>query len=144
MSLYLLGLTDIVLTDIPAVMPALKHNLKRNKPVLNKMLKTAICNWNNRGQIESLGPPFDFVIAADVVYIEESVGYLVSAMEKLVSDDGVVLLGYQVRSPEADKRFWEVCKEVFVIEKIPHEDLHPHYAYEEADVYVFRKKNKES
>jgi hypothetical protein len=34
-------------------------------------------------------------------------------METLVADDdGVVLLGYQLRSPEADKLFWELCQTV--------------------------------
>ncbi|TYI37056.1 hypothetical protein ES332_A03G185000v1 [Gossypium tomentosum] len=140
MTFHLLGLQDIILTDISPVMPALKHNLKRNKPVLGKNIKTSILYWNNKDQIRGVKPPFDVVIAADVVYIEESVGHLVGAMEALVSDDGVILLGYQLRSPEADKLFWEMCEKVFVIEKVPHQDLHPDYAYEETDVYVFRKK----
>lgn len=140
MTFRLLGLQDIILTDISPVMPALKHNLKRNKPVLGKNMKTSILYWNNKDQIRGVNPPFDVVIAADVVYIEESVGHLVGAMEALVSDDGVILLGYQLRSPEADKLFWEMCEKVFVIEKVPHQDLHPDYAYEETDVYVFRKK----
>ncbi|KAL5573597.1 hypothetical protein UlMin_023194 [Ulmus minor] len=142
MGLYLLGLTDIVLTDISPVMPALKRNLKHNKPVLGKALKYSVLYWNNSDQIKSLKPPYDVVLAADVVYIEESVGSLVAAMDELVADDGVVLLGYQLRSPEAHKLFWEICEEVFEIEKVPHEDLHPEYAYEEADVYVLRKKKK--
>ncbi|OVA11223.1 Nicotinamide N-methyltransferase-like [Macleaya cordata] len=141
MGLSLLGL-DIILTDISPVMPALKRNLKRNKPILGKTLKTAQLYWNNPNQIKTLNPPFDFVIAADVVYIEESVGSLVSAMESLVADTGFVLLGYQLRSPEAHKLFWELCEKVFVIEKVPHEDLHPEYAYEEADVYVMTKKKE--
>ncbi|MBA0766114.1 hypothetical protein Gotri_015184 [Gossypium trilobum] len=140
MAFHLLGLQDIILTDTSPVMPALKHNLKRNKPVLGKNMKTSILYWNNKDQIRGVNPPFDVVIAADVVYIEESVGHLVGAMEALVSDDGVILLGYQLRSPEADKLFWEMCEKVFVIEKVPHQDLHPDYAYEETDVYVFRKK----
>ncbi|KAE8716454.1 C2H2 and C2HC zinc fingers superfamily protein [Hibiscus syriacus] len=118
MAFHLLGLHDIILTDISPVMPALKHNLKRNKPVLGKNLKTSILYWNNKDQIRAANPPFDLVIAADVVYIEES-----------------------LRSPEADKLFWEMCENVFVIDKVPHQDLHPDYAYEETDVYVFRKKN---
>ncbi|CAN1123556.1 hypothetical protein LINPERPRIM_LOCUS3311 [Linum perenne] len=65
-------------------------------------------------------------------------------MEALVADDGVVLLGYQLRSPEAHKLFWEMSEEVFEIEKVPHEDLHPDYAYEETDVYVFRKKQQQN
>ncbi|CAH8358109.1 unnamed protein product [Eruca vesicaria subsp. sativa] len=142
MAFHLLGLTEIILTDMAQVMPALKHNLKRNKAALGKYLKTSIVSWSNRDQIAALNPPFDLVIAADVVYIEESVGDLVAAMGALVKDDGVVLLGYQVRSVEADKLFWEMCGVVFEVEKVPHGDLHPEYAYEEADVYVFRKKVK--
>jgi predicted nicotinamide N-methyase len=143
MGLYLLGLTDIILTDIAPVMPALKKNLKVNKSTLKKNLKYSILYWNNSVQINSMNPPFDFVIAADVVYIEESVPEFVSAMESLLSEDGVVLLGYQIRSPEAHRLFWEMCGEVFVIEKIPHDHLHPEYAYEEADVYLLRKKKKQ-
>uniref|UniRef100_A0A803MVY4 Uncharacterized protein n=2 Tax=Chenopodium quinoa TaxID=63459 RepID=A0A803MVY4_CHEQI len=140
MGLYLLGLTDVYLTDIAAVMPALKHNLKKNKPVLKKSLKTAQLYWGNSAQITALSPPFDVVIAADVVYLENTVRPLVETMVEMVSENGVVLLGYQLRSPEADKLFWEVSAEVFEIEKVPHEDLHPEYNYEETDVYIFRKK----
>ncbi|KAL8461185.1 hypothetical protein ACS0TY_031813 [Phlomoides rotata] len=143
MGLYLLGLHDVVVTDIAPVMPALKHNLKRNKPALKKNLKTAQLYWANDDQINSLKPPFDFVIATDVVYLEETVAPLIKAMERLVADHGVVLLGYQLRSPEAHKLFWEQSVDVFEVEKIPHEHLHPEYAYEEADVYIFRKKKKE-
>lgn len=144
MGMYLLGLTDIILTDIAPVMPALKRNLKVNKPLLRKNLKYSILYWNNNTQINALNnPPFDLVIAADVVYIEESVPHLVSAMESLLAPDGVVLLGYQLRSPEAHALFWELCRQVFDIEKVPHDHLHPDYAYEETDVYLFRKKNKQ-
>ncbi|KAE8673009.1 C2H2 and C2HC zinc fingers superfamily protein [Hibiscus syriacus] len=138
MPFILLGLHDIILTDISPVMPA----LKRNKPVLGKNLKNSVLYWNKEDQIRAANPPFDLVIAADVVYIEESVGHLVGAMEALVADDEAVLLGYQLRSPEADKLFWEMCENVFVIDKVPNQDLHPDYAYE-TDVYVFRKKNSD-
>ncbi|PSR95343.1 Protein-lysine methyltransferase [Actinidia chinensis var. chinensis] len=139
MGLHLLGLHDVVVTDIAPVMPALKRNLKRNKSVLGKSLKTAQLYWTKPDQINALSPPFDLVIATDVVYIEESVGPLISAMEALVGDTGVVLLGYQIRSPEAHLLFWELCGRVFDVQKVPHEHLHPDYAYEEADVYMLRK-----
>lgn len=140
MGLFLLGLMDLILTDIAPVMPALKRNLKVNKPTLGKSLKYTVLYWNNPQQISALNPPFDFVIATDVVYIRESVPSLVNAMETLVSDDGVVLLGYQVRSPEAHELFWELCDKAFDVEKVPHEHLHPDYAYEETDVFLLRKK----
>jgi len=140
MGLYLLGLNDIILTDIAPVMPALKHNLKKNKPMLKKTLKTAQLYWANGAQMKAISPPYDVVIAADVVYLEETVRPLVETMAVLMAEDGVVLLGYQLRSPEAHKLFWEVCAEVFEIEKVPHEHLHPEYNYEETDVYIFKKK----
>lgn len=144
MGLYLLGLNDIVLTDISPVMPALKRNLKRNKPVLSKNIKHSVLYWNNQDQIQALNPPFDFVVATDIVYIEESVDQLISAMEALLAENGVVLLGYQLRSPEAHKLFWEISERVFDIQKVPHEDLHPEYAYEETDVFILsKKKNKD-
>ncbi|CAL5391526.1 unnamed protein product [Camellia sinensis] len=140
MGLHLLGLHNIVLTDIAPVMPALKRNLKSNKPVLGKTLKTTQLYWTNSDQIKALSPPFDLVVATDVVYIEDTVAPLVSAMEALIGDTGTVLLGYQLRSPEAHQLFWEICGRVFDIQKVPHEHLHPEYAYEEADVYILRKK----
>lgn len=143
MGLYLLGLHDVVLTDIAPVMPALKHNLKRNKAALKKTLRTAQLYWGNEEQVKSLKPPFDFVIATDVVYLEETVERLIKAMWSLVADDGVVLLSYQLRSPEAHTLFWDMCVGYFVVEKIPREHLHPEYAYEETDIYIFRKKNKD-
>ncbi|KAG0458125.1 hypothetical protein HPP92_023282 [Vanilla planifolia] len=123
------------------VMPALRRNLKRNRPALPKTPKHAQLYWNNADQIRALKPPFDLVIAADVVYMEDSASQLVFALDALVAPHGAVLLGYQLRSPEADRVFWDRCAETFpVIEKVPHEHLHPDYAFEEADVYVLRKR----
>ncbi|RYR25020.1 hypothetical protein Ahy_B02g058664 [Arachis hypogaea] len=85
---------------------------------------------------------FNVVLEMDVVYIEELVQHLISTMETLVSEDGVVFLGYQVRSPETHKKFWEMCYEVFDIEKVPRNHLHPEYAYKETDVFLLRKKKK--
>ncbi|MCL7035041.1 hypothetical protein MKW94_005650 [Papaver nudicaule] len=75
-----------------------------------------------------------------VKFLDQSVGHLVSAMKSVVSNTGFILLGYKIRSPEAHKLFWELCENVFLFEKVPHEDLHPEYAYEEAYIYVMMKK----
>lgn len=142
MGLMLLGLSDIILTDISPVLPALKHNVKRNRDKFARSPKYQQLYWNNVEQIRKVAPPFDFVVATDVVYMEDSALWLVDALDALVGDSGVVLLGYQLRSPEAHALFWEKVAKVFkVIEKVKKEDLHPEYAYEEADVYIMRKRN---
>ncbi|KAJ6850996.1 putative protein N-lysine methyltransferase METTL21A [Iris pallida] len=141
LGLLLLGLDPILLTDIAPVLPALRRNIKLNRPRLPKTPKHHQLYWNNADQIRALNPPFDIVVAADVVYMEDSAGYLVDAMDALVGEDGVVILGYQLRSPEAHRVFWERCEGVFGwIYKVPHEDLHPEYAYEETDVYFLKKR----
>ncbi|XP_072968730.1 uncharacterized protein [Typha angustifolia] len=138
-GLLRLGL-DVVLTDVSPVLPALRRNIKRNRPLLPRSPKHALLYWNNPSQIRSVNPPFDIVVAADVVYMEDSAAQLVDAMDALLAPDGVVLLGYQLRSPEAHQVFWEMCRRVFrVIEKVPKEDLDPEYAYEETDVFLLRR-----
>eukprot|EP00252_Welwitschia_mirabilis_P022108 TRINITY_DN5882_c0_g2_i3.p1 TRINITY_DN5882_c0_g2~~TRINITY_DN5882_c0_g2_i3.p1 ORF type:complete len:148 (+),score=16.18 TRINITY_DN5882_c0_g2_i3:347-790(+) len=147
MGLALLGL-DMILTDIAAVMPALKRNVKRNtaatslgKPHTGAgKVKVSQLIWSNGKQIEVLKPPFDFIVATDVVYLEDSVDPLLETMNVLSGPNSVILLGYQIRSPEAHKLFWEKLPNYFVAERVPHEDLHPDYAYEETDVYIMRKK----
>ncbi|KAI8009218.1 hypothetical protein LOK49_LG07G00272 [Camellia lanceoleosa] len=105
MGLHLLGLYNIVLTNIAPVTPALKRNLKSNKPVHDKTLKATRLYWTNSNQIKALSPPFDLVIPTDVVYIKDTIAPLISAMEALIGDTGIVLLKYQLRSPEAHHLF---------------------------------------
>jgi protein N-lysine methyltransferase METTL21D len=73
--------------------------------------------------------------------VQESVPHLIAAMDALAdAERGVVLLGYQIRSPEAHQVFWETVPAVFpVIEKVAREHLDPEYAYEESDVFILRR-----
>ncbi|KMZ65107.1 hypothetical protein ZOSMA_339G00030 [Zostera marina] len=147
MGLSLLGLHDILLTDIAPVFPALKHNLKRNRHLFTntpnkKPPRHAQLYWNNKEHIAAVRPRFDIVVAADVVYMEDSALWLVDAMEGLVKEKdegGVIVLGYQIRSVDADKVFWEKCVERFDVEKVPKENLDQDYRYEESDVFLLRK-----
>jgi len=96
--------------------------------------------WNNEKQIQVLKLPFDFIVVTNVFYLENTVEPLISTMNALFGANNVILLGYQIRSPEAHQLFWQICPNYFTVEKVPHEDLHPEYAYEETDVYILRKK----
>ncbi|MCO5606977.1 hypothetical protein L7F22_061168 [Adiantum nelumboides] len=151
LGLALLGL-NILLTDITPVMPALRRNVKKNIATTSLVsagkpnsqsgkVKIAQLYWGNSNQIAALKPPFDFIIATDVVYLENIVEPLISTFCALAGPSSVILLGYQVRSLEADELFWRLCPELFHVDKVPREDLHPDYAFTEADVFILRKKN---
>ncbi|KAI3809409.1 hypothetical protein L1987_25381 [Smallanthus sonchifolius] len=92
MGFYLLGLKDVVLTGIAPVMPAFKHNLKRNKPVLGKMLKTSQLHWNNSDQIKAL--KLRSTSSNDLVLM----AWLRSAIEKAADVRGRSSFGDAVRS----------------------------------------------
>ncbi|XP_024543365.1 protein N-lysine methyltransferase METTL21A [Selaginella moellendorffii] len=144
LALALLGLGQVLLTDVPPVLSTLKRNVKKNVLATSlsskKKVKVAQLNWGNKQQIESLKPPFDVVIAADVVYIENGVEPLLQTMGDVSGPDSLILLGYQVRSPEAHELFWRLCPERFAVDKVDRSQLHPDYAFEEADVYILKKK----
>ncbi|MCO5576865.1 hypothetical protein L7F22_030686 [Adiantum nelumboides] len=131
---------------------ALRRNVKKNiastslvsagKPNSQSgKVKIAQLYWGNSNQIAAFKPPFDFIIATDVVYLENTVEPLISTFCALAGPSSVILLGYQVRSLEADELFWRLCPELFHVDKVPREDLHPDYAFTEADVFILRKKN---
>lgn len=103
-------------------------------------MKIAQLYWGNRSQISALKPPFDYIIATDVVYIENIVEPLLSTFSDLAGPSTIIFLGYQIRSPEAHEIFWRLCPELFHVKKVPHETLHPDYAFEEADVFILKKK----
>lgn len=150
LGLALLGL-NCVLTDISPVMPALKRNFKKNvgsttlasagkAGVKAGKVKVAQLYWGNSKQIEALKPPFDYVIAGDVVYLENIVQPLLETMSALAGPDTVIILGYQIRQLEAHELFWRMCPEYFTVVKVPREELHPDYCWPENEVYVLKKK----
>nr|CAD1823784.1 unnamed protein product [Ananas comosus var. bracteatus] len=84
--------------------------------------------------------PFDFVVAADVVYLADSAPHLVAAIDALLAPRGLLLLAYQLRSPDAHRAFWDLCARAFpVVVKVPRDHLHPDYAFDEADVYLMQR-----
>ncbi|KAI4980253.1 hypothetical protein ZWY2020_020738 [Hordeum vulgare] len=120
-------------TATAAVLPALRGNLRRNRRHLPRAPRLAQLHWNYPAHLAQLAAPrrYDLVVATDVVYVQEPVPHLIAAMDALADDErGVVLLGYQIRSPEAHQAFWDAVPAAFpVIEKVRREHLDPEYAF---------------
>ncbi|XP_044974166.1 uncharacterized protein LOC123442151 [Hordeum vulgare subsp. vulgare] len=138
------GVAATTPTATAAVLPALRGNLRRNRRHLPRAPRLAQLHWNYPAHLAQLAAPrrYDLVVATDVVYVQEPVPHLIAAMDALADDErGVVLLGYQIRSPEAHQAFWDAVPAAFpVIEKVPQEHLDPEYAFEESDVFVLRRR----
>ncbi|XP_044955222.1 uncharacterized protein LOC123405692 [Hordeum vulgare subsp. vulgare] len=134
-------------TATAAVLPALRRKLRRNGRHLPRAPRLAQLHWNFPAHLAQLAAPrrYDLVVAADVVYVQESVPHLVATMDALAdAEHGVVLLGYQIRSPEAHQAFSDAVPAAFpVIEKVPREHLDQEYAFEESDVFVLRRRPRQ-
>lgn len=61
--------------------------------------------FQHKHKVEALNPSFNVVVAPGIVYIEESMGLLIFAMDPLLGENDIVLLGYQLRSSKAHKLF---------------------------------------
>ena len=103
-------------------------------------IKAAQLVWGNRKQMDDLKPPFDFIIAADVVYLEEIVDPLIETMRDLSAYDTIIVLGYKLRQEEAHELFWEALPKVFDVEKVAREDLDAAYAFAGVDLFILRLK----
>ncbi len=105
MAFAALGCQRVVLSDVAAVLPLLKHNAQVNMSssalkasgshLAGQVAAVEVCelDWLQPVQWEGVGGPFDYVLAADCVYEEALVEHLVSVVEA-------------VASPRATGMFW--------------------------------------
>ena len=149
MAFALLG-ADVTATDIPAVLPILKKNIKRNFSRISdaytarfgapgKVRPAQLC-WGNSAQIAAVArSPFDFVVIADVVYLEEHVLLLLETAHAVTSDASVVLLGYRMRQEEAHAKFWGEIGGFFEVKRVGEEMGEELLGVE---LYLLRKKRR--
>lgn len=73
----------------------------------------------------------DFIICADLIYLEETFEDLVATLKKISLDCGrpLILMSYKIRLPELTQKFIDMFMVEFdVIEQLDISDLHPHAA----------------
>ncbi|KAK9798156.1 hypothetical protein WJX73_001018 [Symbiochloris irregularis] len=94
-----------------------KINQVQNGRKYGTMIKVQVLDW--RDDVAFLGPPFDVILVADVVYVAELAEPLLLCMWRLSNASSVILLAYYERSKSAHARFWELLPSYFNAVKIP-------------------------
>ena len=90
-------------------------NLENSRSNLEgRNITVSALEWGT--SVESFGPPYDIVLAADVIYIEESFPALIRTLAELSDPTSLVLLACKYRY-ERDKRFFELLREGQVFEE---------------------------
>ena len=135
----------VVLTDLPGVLPLLRHNLARNEAALTARggsCDTAELAWGEDVPEELRGPAY--VLAADCVFEAEAARALVATLEQLCFAETTILMANEIRehpnNAAGEAAFSAAAARLFVMERVPSSELHPDYACEEIAVVRLRRR----
>ncbi|XP_060073000.1 protein N-lysine methyltransferase METTL21D-like [Ylistrum balloti] len=131
---------DVTVTDLPEFLPLMNLNINTNK---HHITGTAVAQSLQWGE-ESLERTVDYVLMADCIYYEKSLGPLVETVCSLCSDKTVVLCCYEQRTtgnkPELERKFLELMLEAFDVEDIPLERQDSLFRSDDILIKRFQKK----
>jgi len=114
-----LGARDVVLTDLPYVMPLMKENVNTNMTKVQASLCVKIrcmtCDWFNPPGVDEFGFSLigseyskfpDVILIADCVWVEHLVNPLLKTIDCLTDGHTEVIISYQRRGRTAHEALW--------------------------------------
>ena len=121
-----------IATDLKKVLPLTQQCLSLN-PNLSGSLKAMELYWGNNDHLDQViaqcNNKIDYIICADLIYLEETFEDLIATLKRL-SVEGrrpMILMSYKIRLPELTQKFIDMFKAEFeVIEELNISDIHPH------------------
>lgn len=113
---------DVTATDMnkEAVLGILRRNLAANGA---ESVKIVPHDWGTP-VTPGLDAPYDFVLAADVIFKEELVPALVKSMEQLAGPHSVVFMCAENHSQKALDLFFSLSAASFDVQRVPLEEMH--------------------
>lgn len=78
--------------------------------------------------LDHFTPDYDLIIGADIVYIEETFGDLISTLRRLSRNDSKIYLSSKIRY-EKDRTFFDRLSQFFIINEVSYDaqtDVHIH------------------
>jgi predicted nicotinamide N-methyase len=112
---HALGAKSVMITDRNP-QPA-RHNLKLNTDNLDPHRHVSIRELTWGQDVSDFHPPYDVLLAADVVYIEDTFSELIQCIEQLSGVESTILLSCKYRY-ERDSRFLQLLRVRFVSEVV--------------------------
>ena len=119
---------NVTITDRKMALNITRMNVEGNLGK-NHFIEIEELEWGQN--VSSFSPPFDFVLGADIVYIEETFNDLLKTLQDLCDENSVVLLSCKIRY-DRDKRFFELLSKHFLHETVLYN--------QELDIVVYQAK----
>ncbi|NXO34529.1 MT21A methyltransferase, partial [Locustella ochotensis] len=125
-ALYSTCCACVTITDRAAALEFLESNVQANLPP--ELRPRAVVKELTWGKDLDNFPPgaFDFVLGADIVYLEETFVELLQTLEHLCSERTVILLSCRIRY-ERDLKFLKMLRERFSVSEVHYDsskDVH--------------------
>lgn len=120
LAAHFLG-ADVTATDMnkEAVLGILRRNLAANGA---DAIKVVPHDWGTP-VAAPLSPPYDYVLAADVIFKEELVPLLVKSMEALAGPQSLVFMCAENHSQKALDLFFVLAADKFDVQRVPLTDM---------------------
>ncbi|CAM9468607.1 unnamed protein product [Phaeothamnion confervicola] len=138
---------DVVMTDLPAVIPILEKNATMNVGSLNTevlgfkpSIKVQPYCWGDPVGELADEPPWDFIVACDCVYVESLVAILVDSLERLAGKNTTVIVASEKRELDTYDLFKRRLGENFTIRRAPRKSMHRKYDHENSEVLICRRR----
>jgi predicted nicotinamide N-methyase len=150
-SAALLGARQVTLTDLDYVVENLAKNVAETMELATSVgrpvqsdVDTRVLDWFNPPT--DLGD-IDFLVASDVVWVEELIPPLVATFDTLLRHSAVktrILMSYQKRSIVSDRLlFSELERHNLVKARVPATSLHPQFSTDRIDVWEIERGDTE-
>ncbi|NXM57117.1 MT21A methyltransferase, partial [Illadopsis cleaveri] len=116
----------VTITDRAAALEFLESNVQANlPPELRPRAMVKELTWGK--DLDNFPPgAFDFILGADIVYLEETFAELLQTLEHLCSERTVILLSCRIRY-ERDLKFLKMLRERFSVSEVHYDsskDVH--------------------
>ncbi|KAG9292191.1 hypothetical protein G9A89_023911 [Geosiphon pyriformis] len=124
----ILGASSVMITDAPSVVPSIERILRLNQ--LEKNVQVNALDWEDRDQylkqiINPKNGPFDYILAADVVWVDYLIEPLIETINALSTRAHTcLLLAHQTRTKRSDRiLFDELTNRGWNIKTVPRDEL---------------------
>jgi predicted nicotinamide N-methyase len=118
----------VIITDRKMALDLARDNVQRNRENLNTSL-VDVCELEWGQDVSTFNPPFDYILGADIVYIEGTFPHLLQTINELSDDKTVVLLSCKIRY-KRDSNFLGLLNEKFEVTEVYYDKTVDIYIYE--------------
>ena len=108
LCLILSGASDVTVTDMKTI--SAQRNLQMNRHhLINDRIQVSHLEWGKN--VSGFSPPYDVILAADVIYAEESFASLLNTLGKLSDVNSTILISCMHRYDRVEKFLAQVASE---------------------------------